>query len=185
MNSTDNQISIVLASLASYNPNNDAVASSTWIKLNSYHNWQEIEQELTRQDFDLAGADKQLFIYEIDGFPYDYIDWRTINPQDFFVLLQQSGVLTDTDKYEKMLAYIEVQSFQIWQELVLKHGDAWDDDIYLYPKYDWYDYGKMIFTYSGLELPKFLEMFYDFEALGEHFKHYDVQEYSNGLIEIL
>ena len=65
-----------------------------------------------------------------------------------------------------MLAYIEVQSVEMWKELVLKHGDAWDDDIYLYPKYDWCDYGKMMFSYSGLELPKFLEMFYDFEALG-------------------
>ena len=43
----------------------------------------------------------------------------------------------------------------------------------------------MMFSYSGLELSKFLEIFYDFEALGEHFKHYDVQEYSNGLIQIL
>ena len=58
-----------------------------------------------------------------------------------------------------MLAYIEVQSFDAWERLVNKYADNWDEDIYLYPKYDWYDYGKMMFSYSGLELPKFLEMF--------------------------
>ncbi len=185
MNTTENLIAIVVGSWGAYNGYDENCLGSDWLELNNFKSWNEIEQELKRQGFELTGKDEELFIQDIEDFPTQCINWNAIHPQEFFELLQQAGVFTDTDKYEKMLAYIEVQSFEMWQDLVLKHGDVWDDDIYIYPKYDWYDYGKELFYSHGIHLPKFLEMFYDFEALGEHFKHYDVQEYSNGLIEIL
>lgn len=183
--STFPTISIVIGSWGSYNACNERALGSTWLDLADYLDWEEIEEELKKQGFDLNGIDEELFVQDIEGIPTCATNWDYVHPQALFELLQQSGILTDTDKYEKILAYIEVQSFEIWQELVLKNGNAWDNDIYLYPKYDWYDYGKMMFSYSGLELPKFLEMFFDFEGLGEHFKHYDVQEHSNGLIQII
>jgi hypothetical protein len=84
------------------------------------------------------------------------------------------------------MAYLEVRSFDDFEELVSSHGSRWNDDINLYKSYDWDDYGREMFSCSGYdrEIPEHLQDFFDFEAYGKYLGDYNVQEYSEGLIEI-
>ncbi len=176
-------IRIVVGSWGSYNSCNERALGSTWLDLSDYTDWDEIADELKKQGFKLDSIDEELFIQDIEGFPSDCKNLDYVHPQDFFELLQQSGVLTDNDKYKKMQALIEVCSFEAWEELVKKHEDNWDDDIYLYPNYTWEDFGIERFEEAGYELLDNLECYFDYKAFGESFEHSGVLEYSGGLIE--
>ena len=176
-------ISIVIGSWGSYNECNERALGSSWLDLSDFSDWDEIEQELKKQGFDLHGIDEELFIQDIEGFPTDCKNWDYVHPQEFFELLQQSGVLMDNHKYEKMQAFIEVCSFDAWEELVKKYDNDWDDDIYLYPNYTWEEFGIERFADCGYELPDNLECYFDYEAFGQSFEHSGVLEYSGGLIE--
>ena len=176
-------ISIVIGSWGSYNECNERALGSKWLDLSDYSDWDEILEELKKQGFDLNGIDEELFIQDIEGFPSCATNWDYVHPQDFFELIQQSGILLDNHKYEKMQAYIEVQSFNAWEELVKKYDNDWDDDIYLYPNYTWEEFGIERFADCGYELPDNLECYFNYEAFGQSFEHSGVYEYSNGLIE--
>ena len=73
------------------------------------------------------------------------------------------------------------------QDLVGRHGSNWDMDINLYKGFDWYDYGREMFESCGYdrEIPDSLQDFIDFEAYGKYCGADYVEEYSEGLIEII
>ena len=102
-------------------------------------------------------------------------------------LLKESGILDDDYKYEVFNAYVEVRCLDDFISLVDSHGSRWDDDIILYRNYDWEDYGRNAFEEMGYDrqIPEKLHDFIDFEAYGKYLGDYAVQEYSDGLIEIL
>ena len=178
------EISIVIGSWGSYNSCNERALGSEWLNLADFESWEEIEQALKKQGFRLKGIDEELFIQDIDGIPSSGTNWDYVHPKDLFEVLKESGVLDDNRKYDTMLAYLEVRSFEEFEENVRNHGDRWDDDIRLYKGYSWEDYGKEMFDCCCYQMEEHLQDFFDFEAYGRYMGDC-AEEYSDGIIEIL
>ena len=111
--------------------------------------------------------------------------WDYVNPETLFNTLKESGVLDDDYKYKVFCAFLEVRCFDDFEEKVKSRGDRWDDDVNLWSGYSWEDYGKEIVECCGYKIPDSLEDFIDYERYGKYCGDYTVQEYSDGLIEIL
>lgn len=178
------EISIVIGSWGSYNECNERALGSKWLNLSDYSDWEEIEQELTKQGFELNGIDEELFIQDIEGLASSSCNWDYTNPKQLFELLKESEVLEDDYKYEVMCAYLDIRAFSDFEELVNSHGSSWDDDIHIYKGYDWSDYGKMVFENNCYKIPEVLENFIDFEGYGRYMGDYYAEEYEEGIIEI-
>lgn len=176
-------IRIVIGSWGSYNACNQRALGSSWLDLNKYDNWNEIAEELTRQGFDLKGLDEELFIQDIEGLPSNSTNWDYTSPKELFETLKESCVLENEDKYDIILAYLEVRSFSEFEENVKNRGDRWDDDINLYKGYSWEDYGKEMFDCACYQTEEHLLDFFDFEAYGKYVSDC-AEEYSDGIIEI-
>lgn len=179
-----NEISIVIGSWGSYNACNNKSLGSTWLNLSNYDSWEEIEEELTKQGFELNGIDEELFIQDIDGLDCPNKNWDYTHPKELFELIKESEILEDSYKYDIMDAFLEIRSFDDFNDRVNRYGSNWSDDIYIYKNYDWSDYGKEYFDCCGYELPSHLEDFMDFEAYGKYIGSDYAEEYSNGIIEI-
>lgn len=180
-----NNISIVIGSWGSYNECNNKSLGSEWLELSNYSNWEEIEDELKKQGFELDGIDEELFIQDIDGIPSNACNWDCTHPKDLFELLQEADVIDNNYKYDIMCAYLEVRNFDDFKELVNDNGNRWDDDIHYYKGYDWSDYGREMFECCGYKVPEPLENFIDFEAYGKYIGDYYAEEVSDGIIEIV
>ena len=180
-----NNISIVIGSWGSYNECNNKSLGSEWLELSNYSNWEEIENELKKQGFELDGIDEELFIQDIDGLPSSACNWDYTNPKELFELLQEADVIDNNYKYDIMCAYLEVRNFDDFKELVNDNGNRWDDDIHYYKGYDWSDYGREMFECCGYKIPEPLENFIDFEAYGKYIGDYYAEEVSDGIIEIV
>ena len=180
-----NNISIVIGSWGSYNECNNKSLGSEWLELSNYSNWEEIEDELKKQGFELDGIDEELFIQDIDGIPSNACNWDYTNPKELFELLQEADVIDNNYKYDIMCAYLEVRNFDDFKELVNDNGNRWDDDIHYYKGYDWSDYGREMFECCGYKIPEPLENFIDFEAYGKYIGDYYAEEVSDGIIEIV
>ena len=98
-------------------------------------------------------------------------DFNKLHPKHVFNLLNTSGVLRDNYRFSIMEAVIEVCSFNHFVELVEEREDDWDEDIYLYEGYDWYDFGEMICENCGYQVPDALEPHIDYASFGETFKY--------------
>ena len=177
-------ISMVIGSWGSYNACNERALGSKWLYLDEYSDWDEIVEELEREGFELNGLDEELFVQDIEGLPSNAMDWDYTNPKELFETLRDSGVLDDTNKYETMDAFLEVRSWDDFEDLVAQDGNGWDSDIYLYKNFSWEDYGREMFECCGYVVPKPLEDFIDFEAYGKYIGSDYADEYSNGIIEI-
>ena len=177
-----NEISIVIGSWGSYNAGNKKALGSKWLHLSDYESWDEIEEELKEQGFDLDGIDEELFVQDIEGIDTEH-KWDYTHPKYLFETIKDSGVLDDTRKFETLEAFLEVRPYSDFEDLVDSHGSNWDSDIYLYKGFDWADYGKEYFNCMCYELPDSLEDFFDFEAYGKYIGDC-AEEYSNGIIEI-
>ena len=178
-----NEISIVIGSWGSYNECNERALGSKWLNLSDYDSWEEIEEELVKQGFKLDGIDEELFIQDIDGLDCKGLNCDYTHPKRLFETLYDSDVLRDSYKFEVLEAFLELRNFDEFQDLVDSHGSNWNDDIYMYKGFDWYDYGKEMFDCMCYKLPDSLEDFIDFEAYGKYIG-YDAEQYSNGIIEI-
>ena len=179
-----NEIKMVIGSWDSYNECNERALGSKWLNLADYNDWTEIEEELTKEGFKLDGIDEELFIQDIEGIDTSGLNCDYTHPKTLFELLKEAEVLYDDYKYELMQAYLEVRSFDDFEELVNDKGSHWDDDIHIFKGYDWADYGQMIFGEMCYQIPEVLENFIDFEAYGKYMGDCYCQEYSDGLIEI-
>lgn len=114
----DNKISMVIGSWGSYNACNERALGSKWLDLSDYECWDEIVEELEEQGFELNGIDEELFVQDIEGIPTDGADWDYVNPKELFKTIKTSGVLDDEYKFEIMQAFLEVRSFNEWEELI-------------------------------------------------------------------
>ena len=94
------EISIVIGSWGSHNSCNERALGSEWLNLADFESWEEIEEELNKQGFQLKGIDEELFIQDIDGIPSSGTNWDYVHPKDLFETLKESGVLDDTRKYD-------------------------------------------------------------------------------------
>lgn len=182
---TYNEVKIVIGSWGSYNAGNSRAMGSKLITLSNYDDWEEIEEELTKQGFQLDGIDEELFVQDIENLDLDGENTDYMSPRCLFETLYESGVLLDANKFETMEAFIEARSYKDFEARVKEQGECWDDDVRIYKGYDWEDYGREQFSNSGLSIPDSLIDYFDFESYGESFS-YDgvVEKYSGGLIEI-
>ena len=176
-------ISIVIGSWGSYNECNERSLGSKWLDLSDYEEWSDIEEELRKEGFQLDGIDEELFIQDIDNFPDCSVNWDYMHPQRFFEILKESEILTNSYKYETFEAFLEVESWDEFECRVNNDGSNWDDDIYLYKEYDWFDLGREMMTMCH-EIPDYLDNYIDYERFGEEYRYDGFQEYSNGIIEI-
>ena len=178
-------IKMVIGSWGSYNECNERAYGSSWLDLSDYSDWDDIIEELENQGFELDGIDEELFIQDIEGIPSSSTNWDYVNPQTLFETLYESGILDDTYKYEVFEAYLEVRSFDDWEELVKKYGDDWDMDINLYRNMDFEDLAyHMIHEVCCYEIPEWLENYVDYEAYGRDLSFDGFEEYSGGIIEV-
>ena len=181
----NNEISIVIGSWGSYNECNERALGSKHLDLSDYNSWEEIEEELKKQGFELDGIDEELFIQDIEGIYAYGVDWDYYHPKRLFELLQKAGVLQDAYRYKIMCAYIEVEGFHAFESRVEDREDDWDDDIYLYPNYDWYDLGyDLIHDIYGYNIPDGLDNYIDYKSYGESLRFDGFHEYDGGIIEI-
>ena len=138
-----------------------------------------------KQGFELDGMDEELFIQDIDNLPCSACTWDYMSPEELFNTLKEADVLDDTYKYDIMMAYLEVMSYNDFKRLVDNYGHCWCDDINIYKGFDWEDYGREMFDLMGYEIPESILDYFDFKAYGESFQYDNIHEYSEGLIEIL
>ena len=174
---------MVIGSWGSYNECNERALGSKWLDLSEYSDWDEIAEELENEGFELDGIDEELFVQDIEGIGCS-LNWDYVNPEDLFNILNDSGVLTNDYKYKVMCAFLEVRSWDDFEGLVRDKDERWDDEINLYEGYSWEDFGREMFDTMGYEIPDAIEDYIDFEAYGESFKYDNIDEYSDGLIEI-
>jgi hypothetical protein len=178
-------IQIVIGSWGSYNECNERALGSKWLDLSDYSDWNEIEEELIKEGFELDGIDEELFIQDIEGISADSKSWDYTHPQTLFELLYEAEVLSNDYKYEVMQAFLEVRSFDEFEDLVKENGSRWNDDINLYKDMDWYDLGYyFIHEVNCNEVPNWLENYIDYARYGEEFSYDGFSEYTNGIIEI-
>lgn len=177
-------ISIVIGSWGSYNECNEKALGSNWLDLSDYDTWEDIEEELQKQGFDLNGIDEELFIQDIDGINSNDLNCDMTHPKTLFETLKESGVLDNSYQLEVLEAYLEVRSFSDFESLVNNNGSNWDDDIHLFKNFDWEDYGREYFDNCGYKIPEQIENFIDFEAYGKYIGDYYAEEVSTGIIEI-
>lgn len=120
---------IVIGSWGSYNECNERALGSKWLDLGDFNEWEEIEEELKNQGFELDGIDEELFIQDIEGdwgFNCDYM-----HPKRLFELMLE-GNLHFNGQEELALAYIEARSWEDLVSLIESKGKHWDEDIYFY-----------------------------------------------------
>lgn len=180
----ENTVSIVIGSWGSYNECNEKSLGSSWLDLSDYDTWEEIEEELKKQNFDLNGIDEELFIQDIEGIDSSNMNCDMMHPKELFEILKESGVLDNSYQFDEMQAYLEVRSFNDFKELVNSHGCCWDDDIHYYKDYDWSDFGRECYENYGYKLPEPLENFIDFEGYGKYMGDCYAEEVTGGIIEI-
>ena len=178
-----NTVKIVIGSWGSYNACNEKSLGSKWLDLYNYESWEEIEEELKKEGFDLKGIDEELFIQDIEGIDTKEMNCDYMHPQRLFELIKESEILEDTYKFDIMEAFLEVRSFDEFENRVNSYGSNWTDDIYLYRNMDWYDIGYE-FLHECHQIPDFLDNYIDYEKFGEELKYDGYEEYSNGIIEI-
>jgi hypothetical protein len=180
----EDTINVVIGSWGSYNECNEKSLGSSWLDLSNYETWDEIEEELKKQGFNLKGIDEELFIQDIEGLPSSACNWDITNPKVLFETLKESSVLENKYQFELMQAYLEVRSYSDFETLVNDNESHWDDDIHFYKDYDWEAYGREYYESCGYKLPDSLENFIDFEAYGKYIGSCYAEEVSAGIIEI-
>lgn len=177
------EIKMVIGSWGAYNAANEKALGSSWLTLSDYTDWEDIEDELRKQGFDLEGEDEELFIQDVDGLPtlgeYE-------SPQVVFETLYDSDVLNDISAREAFDIFCEVRGWDDFKHMVDSRGANWVDYIYIYPGYDWYDLGREMFEQNYPELLEhdIIDNYFDFEAYGESFQYDTFERYSNGIISI-
>ena len=174
-------INVVIGSWGSYNECNERALGSDWLDFSDYDTYEEIEEELKKQGFELDGIDEELFIQDIEGIDDNGTNWDYVHPKNLFETLKESGILDDDYKYKTFEAFLEVESFSEFERRVEDSGDRWDNNIYIYEDYSWYDLGYY-YLHDCHQIPDFLDNYIDYERYGEEFSNEGYTEYSNGII---
>lgn len=176
-------ISVVIGSWGSYNECNDRALGSKWLNLSDYSSWEEIEEELKKEGFELNGKDEELFIQDIEGIPDNCTNWDYVNPQQLFETLSEAGILEDEDLYDLFLAYLKVNNFSDWENLVSSRGSRWDDDIILYRNQDMDDVAYEL-MHEIYEIPDCLESYIDYSRFARDLSYDCYHETSKGVLEV-
>ncbi len=176
-------ISVVIGSWGSYNECNERALGSKWLDLSDYLNWEEIEEELKKEGFELDGIDEELFVQDIEGIPGNSRNWDYVNPQQLFETLLESGILNDYDLYKLFEAYLEVNNFDDWENLINSHGSHWNNDIILYRNQDMDDVAYDL-MHEYYKIPDYLENYIDYSSFVRDLSYEGFHETSQGVLEI-
>lgn len=176
-------ISIVIGSWGSYNECNERALGSKWLDLSDYSDWDEIVAELKNEGFELGGIDEELFIQDVEGIPSNSANWDYVNPQELFETLLESGILDDDYMYDVFTAYLEVNSFDNWEQLVSSYGSRWDDDIILYRNQDMEDVAYDL-MHEIYDIPDCLESYIDYSRFARDLSFDGFHETSVGILEL-
>lgn len=174
-------ISVVIGSWGSYNECNERALGSKWLDLSDYSDWEEIEEELKKEGFELDGIDEELFIQDIEGIPSSSRNWDYVNPQQLFETLLESGILDDYNLYELFEAYLEVNNFDDWENLVSSRGSRWNDDIILYRNQDMDDIAYDL-MHEYYEIPDYLDNYIDYSSFARDLSYDGYYETSKGVL---
>lgn len=181
-----NEINVVIGSWGSYNNRNERALGSSWLCLNDFKEWEEIEEELKKQGFKLEEIDQELFIQDISGIELENADFT--NPKYLFETLLESGIFEDDSKMKLASAYIEAEGYNYFAKLVEENGEDWDNDIYLHDGTleDYaYEYIEEMYGYQDNKTFEFLQNFIDYEAVANWLDTSgSFYETSYGLLEI-
>ena len=176
-------ISIVIGSWGSYNECNERALGSQWLNLSDYSDWHEIEEELKKQGFELDGIDEELVIQDVDGIPGNSCNWDYVNPQQLFETLLESGILDDDDLYELFEAYLEINSFDNWENLVSSYGCRWYEDNILYHNQNMDDVAYAL-MHDIYDIPDCLESYIDYSRFARDLSYEGYYETSKGVLAI-
>ena len=75
----NNSVNVVIGSWGSYSECNEKALGSKWLDLSDYSDWEEIEEELTKQGFKLDGIDEELFIQDIEDLKKRYSNQNNLH----------------------------------------------------------------------------------------------------------
>ena len=174
-------IRIVIGSWGSYNECNERALGSKWLDLSDYSDWEEIEEELKKEGFELDGIDEELFIQDVEGIDGGGTNWDYVHPKELFETLQESGILDDDNLYEMFEAYVEVNNYEDWCRRVESEGDRWADNIILYRNQDMDDVAYEL-MHESYEIPDELENYIDFSRYANELTYSGFHETTKGVI---
>lgn len=179
------EFNVVIGSWGAYNSDNEKALGSDWIDFAKYNSWEEIEEELKKQGFDIEGEDEELFIQDLDFEMPDDMNCDSTHPKFLFDILKNSEALIREWSYYEMLAYCEVESWKDFCELVEKRKNNWDSNISFTQDakgWEWaYDEIKGWFSDKDIWMFKSLESYIDFDG---YFDETGAHETSYGVILI-
>lgn len=178
------KMKIVIGSWGSYNECNERALGSEWLDLADFNEWEEIEEELKNQGFELDGIDEELFIQDIEGdwgFDCDYM-----HPKRLFEIMLE-GNLHFNGQEDIALAYIEARSWEDLVNLIESKGKRWDEDIYFHKNMTPVEVAEDMINscYPDLDFSRmgWLSNYVtiDYEAIADDEPYYEVE---GGTIEI-
>ena len=177
------EFNVCVGSWGAYNSANEKSLGSEFIDFSKYDSWEEIEEELKKQGFDLEGEDEELFIQDIDfEMPKEFSGDYT-HPKFLYETLKNAGLFDSEYKYKEMLAYCEVDDWDDFRDLVKEKGENWDSDIIFQEGADGADYAReQIKEWLPKEYFNSLDSYLDYD---KYFEEGDARETSYGVIEIL
>ena len=177
------EFKVVIGSWGAYNEaDNDLALGSEWIDFAKYNSWDEIEEELIKEGFDLKGRDEELFIQDID-FDCGDMNGDYTHPKNLFEILHNSGVMESEYRYHEMLSYIEVEDWDEFASLVKENGEDWDSDIIYQDGVDGEDFARNeIKEWVPQDIFKSLDSYIDYE---KWFEESDAHETEYGVIQLL
>lgn len=174
-----NVIKLVIGSWGSYTACNRRAMGSNWLDLADFESWDEIKIELLKEGFDLDGDDAELFIQDVIGVNSRAMNWDYANVKEVCEVIWNSGILDDHYKKEVFDAFLEIEDFTTWTERVLRYGESWDDDLYL-----WSDWDDIVDDFIGChDIPSWLENYINREAIARDLSYDQFYNVSNGVLE--
>lgn len=174
---------VCIGSWYAYNNNTDLAYGSKFIDFSEYNSWEEIEEELVNEGFEIPGKDEELFIQDID-FDFGDFDADSLHPQRLFNLLKNSGIMENESAYNEALAFMEVYSFNDLEDRVERNGLDWNDGISFYNSTDETDVGYSIFmdNFEGAVDSRILEQILHYVDLKKYLRENEYTKTQYGYI---
>lgn len=177
------EFNVVVGSWGAYNSDNEKAYGSEWIDFAKYNSWDEIEEELKKQGFDIEGEDEELFIQDLDFEMPNDMSGDYTHPKFLFEILKKSGAFDKEYYYHEMLAYCEVENWEDFCDLVKKEGSEWDFDIIFREGADSYDFARdEVMENLPKEYFSWVDNYFDYD---KYFEESNAHETKWGVILIL
>ena len=95
----------------------------------------------------------------------------------------ESGILDDDYLYEMFEAYLEVNNFDNWENLVSSRGRYWNDYIILYRNQDMDDVAYNL-MHEYYEIPDYLDNYINYSSFARDLSYEGFHETTQGVLQI-